>query len=141
MFSNQKNKWNLGVKLNFENFEFWVVLISKSALVMTTVHQLQKLRLVLCIVFNPEFKFVYILYDRIGFGLEHVREKSIDQKVCILNLDNLNSFSHDQEWWHFVWLTIWFSSRIWSFGRSCWSNCCRCCSSYNKIELKLIQNW
>ena len=57
MFSNQKNKWNLGVKSNFENFEFWVVPISKSALVMTTVHQFQKLRLVFCMVFNQEFEF------------------------------------------------------------------------------------
>ena len=37
MFSNQKNKWNLGVKSNFENLKFWVVPISKYALVMTTV--------------------------------------------------------------------------------------------------------
>ena len=57
MFSNQKNKWNLGVKSNFENFEFWVVPISKSALVTTTVHQFQKLGLVLCMVFNQEFEF------------------------------------------------------------------------------------
>ena len=57
MFSNQKNKWNLVVKLNFEYFEFWVVPISKSALVMTTVHQFQKLGLVLCMVFNQEFEF------------------------------------------------------------------------------------
>ena len=57
MFSNQKNKWNLGVKSNFENFEFWVVPISKSALVMTTVHQFQKLRLFFCMVFNQEFEF------------------------------------------------------------------------------------
>ena len=57
MFSNQKNKWNLGVKSNFENFEFWVAPISKSALVRTTVHQFQKLGLVLCMVFNQEFEF------------------------------------------------------------------------------------
>ena len=57
MFSNKKNEWNLGVKLNFENFEFWVLLISKSTLVMTTDHQLQKLILVLWMVFNQEFEF------------------------------------------------------------------------------------
>ena len=38
MFFNQKNKWNLGVKSNFENFKFWVMPIAKFALVMTTVH-------------------------------------------------------------------------------------------------------
>ena len=57
MFSNQKNKWNLGVKSDFENVEFWVMLISKSVLVTATVHQFQKLRLVLCMVFNQEFEF------------------------------------------------------------------------------------
>ncbi len=57
MFSNQKNKWNLGVISNFENFEFWVVPIPKSALVTTTVHQFQKLELVLSMVFNQEFEF------------------------------------------------------------------------------------
>ena len=57
MFSNQKNKWNLGVKSNFENFDFWVAPISKSAFVTATVHQFQKLRLVLCMVFNQEFEF------------------------------------------------------------------------------------
>ena len=57
MFSNQNNKWNLGVNSNFENFEFWVVPISKSALVTTTVHQFQKLGLVLCKVLNQEFEF------------------------------------------------------------------------------------
>ena len=44
MFSNQKNKENLGVKSNFENFEFWVAPISKSALVTTAVHQSQKIK-------------------------------------------------------------------------------------------------
>ena len=57
MFYNQKNKWNLGVKSNFENFDFWVMLISKSALVTITVYQIQKLRLLLCMVFNQEFEF------------------------------------------------------------------------------------
>ena len=37
MFPNQKNKWNLDVKSNLENFEFWLVLISKCALVTTTL--------------------------------------------------------------------------------------------------------
>ena len=44
MFSNQKNKWNLGVKSNFENFDFQVVPISKSALVTATFHQFQKIK-------------------------------------------------------------------------------------------------
>ena len=57
VFSNQKNKWNLGVKLNFENFKFGVMSISKSALVTTTVNQFQKLGLVSCMVFNQEFEF------------------------------------------------------------------------------------
>ena len=57
VFSNQKNQWNLGVKSNFENFEFWVMPISKSALITTTVHQFQKLRLVLRMVFNQEIEF------------------------------------------------------------------------------------
>ena len=57
MFFYQKNKWNWGVKSNFENSEFWVVPISKSALVATTVHQIWKIRLVLCMVFNEEFDF------------------------------------------------------------------------------------
>ena len=57
MFSNQKNKGNLGVKSNFENFEFWVVPISKSALVTITDHQFQKLRQILCMVINQEFEF------------------------------------------------------------------------------------
>ena len=57
MFSNQKNMWNLGVKSNFENFEFWAASISKSALVMTILIQFQKFRLVLCMVFNQEFEF------------------------------------------------------------------------------------
>ena len=57
MFSNQKNKWNLGVKSNFEYFEFQVIPIPKSALVTATVYQFQKLRLVLCMLFNQEFEF------------------------------------------------------------------------------------
>ena len=72
MFSNQKNKWNLGVKSNFENFEFWVMPISKSALVTTTVHQFQKLGLVLCMVFNQEFEFCvqtffYFTLEKLNF--------------------------------------------------------------------------
>ena len=54
MFFNHKIKWNLGVKLNFE---FWVVQISKSSLVTTTVHQFQELKLVLRMVFNQEIEF------------------------------------------------------------------------------------
>ena len=56
MFSTQKNKWSLGVKSNFENFEFWVVPNFKYALVTTTVHQFQKSRLVLCMIFNQEIE-------------------------------------------------------------------------------------
>ena len=57
VFCNEKNKWNLGVKSNFENFDFLVMLISKSALVTITVYQIQKLRLLSCMVFNQEFEF------------------------------------------------------------------------------------
>ena len=48
-----------GVKSNFENFEFWVAPITKSALFTTTVPQFQKLRLVLFMVFNQEFEFCF----------------------------------------------------------------------------------
>ena len=54
MFSNQKNNWNLGVK---SNFEFWVEPIFKYAVVTTTVHQFQKSRLVLCMIFSQEVEF------------------------------------------------------------------------------------
>ena len=35
MFFHQKNKWNQGVKSNFENFDFWVVPTSRFALILT----------------------------------------------------------------------------------------------------------
>ena len=38
-FFNQKNKWNQGVKSNFEKFGFWVELIPKFALVRALFHQ------------------------------------------------------------------------------------------------------
>ena len=41
----------------FWKFEFWVVLIFKSALVITTGHQFKKIGLVLCMVFKQEFEF------------------------------------------------------------------------------------
>ena len=59
MFFNQENKWNLGVKSNFENFEFWVMPITKCALIMITVCQFQKLRLELCMVFTQQFEFCF----------------------------------------------------------------------------------
>ena len=57
VFFNQKNKRNLGVKLNFENFDFWVVPISKFALSMTMINQFQILRLKLRMVFTQKFEF------------------------------------------------------------------------------------
>ena len=59
MFFNQKNKWNLGVKSIFENFELWVMPIVKLALGMTTVHQFQKSKLELCMVFTQKFEFCF----------------------------------------------------------------------------------
>ena len=43
VFIKQKNKWNLGVKSNFKNLNFWLMSIAKFALFMTTVYQFQKL--------------------------------------------------------------------------------------------------
>ena len=80
MFSNQKNKWNLGVKSNFENFEFWVVLISKSILVTSTARNFQKLGLVLCMVFNQQFEFWVMLNTKFAlfmttvYQFEKIRE-------------------------------------------------------------------
>ncbi len=61
-FFNQKIKWNLAVQSNFENFDSWVMLIAKSALVTITVYQIQKLRLLLFMVFNQEFEFCVQLF-------------------------------------------------------------------------------
>ena len=77
LFSNQKNKWNLGVKSNFENLKFWVVPISKSALLMTTVHQFQKLKLVLCMVFSQEFEFCVQNY----FTLQKLNFSTLDSEA------------------------------------------------------------
>ena len=122
MFSNQKNKWNLGVKSNFENFEFWVVPISKSALVRTTVHQFQKLGLVLCMVFNQEFEFCVQLFFASLFrnsiflhseawvssimqnwkkllSFHYCLPKGVTNfQCCILNLHTLNYHTQSGRW-------------------------------------------
>ena len=121
MFFNQKNKWNLGVESNFENFDFWVMLISKSALVTITVYQIQKLRLLLCMVFNQEFEFCVqlffaSLFRNSIFLHSEARLSSIMQnwkkllsfhyclpkgvtnfQCCILNLHTLN-YHNFQHW-------------------------------------------
>jgi len=45
VFFKQKNKWIMGIESNIENFEFWVMPITKFALDMITIHEFQKLRL------------------------------------------------------------------------------------------------
>ena len=57
MFFNQGNECNLGIKPNFENFEFWVVSISRFGLDTTTLNLFQKLRLDLSMVFTQIFEF------------------------------------------------------------------------------------
>ena len=52
----------MGVKSNFENFSLWVMPITKFALVMITVHQFQKLRRELCIVFSQKFVSNILLF-------------------------------------------------------------------------------
>ena len=72
MFFNQKNKWNWGVKSNFENFDFWIVPISRFALAMTTINQFQILRLKLHMVFTQKFEFwfqnfFYFTFEKLNF--------------------------------------------------------------------------
>ena len=42
MFFHLKNKWNKGVKSDFENFDFWVVPTSRFALILTKGYQYLK---------------------------------------------------------------------------------------------------
>ena len=62
MFFNKKNKWNQDVKLNFENFEFWTLPISKFALVRIIVYQFYNLKLKIYMVFTEKFEFCFQIF-------------------------------------------------------------------------------
>ena len=58
MFFHQKNKWNQGVKSNFENLNFWEVPTSRFSLILTKVHQFLKSKVRLHSVFTKQFEFL-----------------------------------------------------------------------------------
>ena len=62
VFFNKKNKWNQDVKLNFENFEFWTVPISKFALFRVIVYQFYNLKLKIYMVFTEKFEFCFQIF-------------------------------------------------------------------------------
>ena len=144
MFVNQKNKWNLGVK---SNFEFWMMPITKFAPVVTTVNQFQKLRLVLCMVFNQKFEFCsqYFITSFLRNSIflhSEARLSSIMQnwkeslsfndyllngatnfECLLLILHNLNSFSvADRFLWKFFLFYLVTLSWDWALARN-FENC------------------
>ena len=87
MFFDNKNRWNPDVNLNFENFEFWTVPISKFALVRITVYQFYNLKLKIYMVFTEKFEFLTLPIFK--FALVHLVHGS---SILKFKTENLHGF-------------------------------------------------